>query len=272
MALFKLFYQLTISEKLFKIENLIMFMVCGKLLASWNNTFPYYSKIIFSIAFMVFGAFISIISYISFTTFLGIIIILIGFSLGFYKSSSGTAGKNTINAKLFESCYHGTEVPFDLKPIRIYFKNKPKLLVIRFSYYFSPPNTFISLQNPWSGWNLMFIDRSIKDGLAWGPEFSTVNYIRKDHVFLASVLKRFRELNLEVEYITLDPQYMDIFLNELKKNMDFNSSLKEIIKRINIKNDGTFEETPKDYHDVPGTIEKVNVNVRYEDLYPTFLK
>ncbi len=112
--------------------------------------------------------------------------ILIVFFIGFYKSTSGTEGKNTINAKLFEFCYFGSDVPFDLKNVRIVLKNKPKLLVIRFSYYFSPPNTFISLQNPWSGWNIMLIDRSLKNGFAWGPEFSTVNYIKKDHLFLAS--------------------------------------------------------------------------------------
>ncbi len=86
------------------------------------------------------------------------------------------------------------------------------------------------------------------------------------------MIKRFRKLGLEVKYVTLDPQYMDIFLDELKKNMDFNSSLKEIIKRINIRDDGKFDEIPKDYHEVPDKIEKVNVNVRYEDIYPTFLK
>jgi len=247
-------------------------MECGKLLAVWNNTFPYYTKLILSIAFLVFGIFITIISFISLTMILGVILIIIGYFLGFYKSNSGTEGKNTLNAKLFEFCYYGYESPFDLKPVRIDLKNKPKLIVIRFSYYFSPPSTFIPLHNPWSGWNIMFIDSSLRNGYAWGPEFSTINYIRKDHVFLASVIKRFRELNLEIEYLTLDPQYMDIFLDELRKSIDFNLSLNEIIKKMKIKEDGTFDIRPENYKEVPEHIEKVNVNVRYEDLYPSFLK
>jgi hypothetical protein len=244
-------------------------MACGKILTTWSIGGMYWIKIIFSIAFYILGIILIVASHFSIFGFLvGFLLIILGIIYGSFLPRRGTPGKDTIYAKLFENCYLGYSAPLGLPDVSIDFSKNPKLLVIRYAYYFSP-GLFRALDLPWQGWNILFIEGK---GIAWGPNFSIVNYIRRDHVFMGSVIKRFRELNLEVEYVTLDPQYMDIFVEEMKRVAPSQMSLKEMIREIGLLEDGTFaSKRPEKIYEPPQNLQRANVDQRYEDLLPGIL-
>ncbi|MGC8565484.1 MAG: hypothetical protein ACP5R0_02950 [Thermoplasmata archaeon] len=244
-------------------------MNCGKILSTWNQGYMYYTEILFTIVFFIFGIIIAIFSIFSlFGLVFALIFIIIGIFSGFIDISKGTPGRNTISARLNEFCYAGYSRPFGNARVKIDFNEKPRLIVLRYAYFFSPPGTFMSLTSPWQGWNLLFIH----DGkVSWGPDVSTVNYLRRDHVFMGSVIKRFRELNFEVEYALLDPQYMDDFVDSLKKYAGENLSLKEILNVIGLDEYGRLKEKHGKIYEPPEDLERASINITYEEMLPAIL-
>ena len=244
-------------------------MNCGKILSAWNQGYIYYAEIIFTLVFFIFGIIIAILSiHFIYGMIFAFIFLLMGIFSGFVDISRGTTGKNTISSKLNEFCYFGYQRPFGNANVKIDFKDRPKILVLRYAYFFSYPRTFISLNSPWQGWNLLFIN---KGKVYWGPDVSTVNYVRRDHVFMGSVIKRFRELNLEVEYALLDPQFMDEFVDALKNYAKNNIPIKEMLKLVGLDENGRLKEKNEKIYEPPKDLEKANINVTYEDLLPTIL-
>ncbi len=243
-------------------------MQCGKLLSTWNEGYIYFTEIIFAIAFLILGILIAIFSIHSPVGLVfAIIFFIIGILIGFIDVGKGTPGKNTLTARLNEFCYGGYTRPFGMAAVNIDLKKNPRLLVIRYAYYFSPPKTFIPLNSPWQGWNLMFV---YNGKIYWGPNVATMNYVRKDHVFMGSVIKRFRELNLEVEYVLLDPHYMDAFISSIKNYARENISLKEILAKTSIDNQGRMQTNEKIY-EPPEDLERANIDPSYEELLPSIL-
>ncbi|MGC8860166.1 MAG: hypothetical protein ACP5GE_02690 [Thermoplasmata archaeon] len=244
-------------------------MRTGRILATWNIGPMYWIKIIFTLVFYIFGVLLIVIS-LNFMPGLivGIILMVAGVIYGSFPTERGTPGKDTISAKLCENCYSGYIAPFGPPRILIDLNEKPKLLILRYAYYFSP-GVFMPLDLPWQGWNLLFI---YNGNVAWGPNVSTVNYVRRDHVFMGSVVRRFRELGLEVEYAVLDPQYMDIFISELKRYASLNIPLGEMLERINIERDGTIRgRRPEKIYEPPGDLRRAEIDRTYEELLPEIL-
>lgn len=244
-------------------------MKCGKVLSSWNQGYMYYTELIFTLVFFIIGIVIAITSYrFVYGIAFAIVFTIIGIFVGFLDFSRGTPGKNTISARLNEFCYFGYSRPLGNPSVKIDFNEKPKLLVLRYAYYFSPPKTFLPLLSPWQGWNLLFI----YNGKAiWGPDVSIVNYLRKDHVFMGSVLKRFKELNLEVEYAVLDPQCMEEFLKVLKAYAAENLPLKEVLALISLDENGRLKKCDGKIYEPPSDLEKASTRVTYEELLPEIL-
>ncbi len=89
---------------------------------------------------------------------------------------------------------------------------------------------------------------------------------------MGSVVKRFRELGLEVEYIPLDPQYMDAFIERMREAARKYNSLKEIIRITGIRDDGTLEGVkPEKIYEPPDNLQKADVSIAYEELLPEIL-
>lgn len=198
----------------------------------------------------------------------GVLIILLAFFYGSFPRERGTTGKNTIYAKLYENCYRGYVAPLGPSRVYIEFTQRPKLIIVRYAYYFSS-GIFIPLDLPWQGWNLIFINNG---NVYWGPNVSTVNYVRRDHIFTGSVVKRFRELNLDVEYALLDPQYMGEFIDELKKYASIDSPLSKILEMVGLQPDGTLRDRkPEKIYELPYDLHRADLMETYEDLLPRIL-
>ena len=244
-------------------------MNCGKILSTWNIGSMYWIKLIFTLTFYIIGAILIIISlHFILGVIIGIFLIVIGLIYGSFPLEFGTPGKNTIYAKLFQNCYMGYTAPLSYSKVSIDFSKKPKLLLVRYTYYFSS-GIFLPLDSPWQGWNLIFI----YDGkIAWGPNVSTVTYFRKDHVFMGSVVMRFRELGLDVGYTSLDPQYMEIFIRRLNSISNKNDTIDEILLKIGINEYGEIlDERPEKIYELPHNLQRVKITRKYEEILPDIL-
>jgi hypothetical protein len=254
----------------------------GKYIDEWRYSLLYFTEPFLAIVFLGVGIFLILISFLTFDlktgafkliqinpnmAVFGFILILLFIYFGIFRPELGSKkikGSNIIRAKLYENYFLGYNAPFGLPNVKVDFRDKPTLLLIKLKYL-TTGKSFIETTNPWAGWAMLFLSREV----IWGPNISLVRLNIKEHNFIYETIKQAKNQGCKVSYISLDPQYLDLYLLKLRELLKTHRPEKAL-KKLSLTEEGTLNEEVKGFVQPKHLPNKASIPPTYEEAYETF--